>query len=302
MANGVLCYLKDCVNKLKADVQSILQRLNALESKPDLDEQILSLVGNTLSLTNGGSVDLTQYLDNEDDQILTVTTTLTDLVITIEDGNTVNVPLADLGSDDQMLSIVGNTITLEDGGSVTINHPDQEIVNGPFTGATARTGWWQGWSAIVTANLGTTVLIPWSREHQVITSPNDVTDFSFTYNVGNWYLRNRRNRVYVWIDYRLVVNGAVLYTRSNQVYRYIDERDEQNDTGNSNAIPVNLESWGSFSDDRLAIPANSTIEIETQVRWNVNGSQSDSWARLIGGLRSSVKWDFTPRDIVTGRL
>lgn len=177
----------------------------------------------------------------------------------------------------------------------------QEICEGPFTGATARTGWWAGWTAIFQANTGTQTIIPWQREHQVINAPDCISDFSFQYNVGNWYLRNRRNRVYVWIDYRLLVNGAVVYTRTNQVYRYHDERDEQNDAGNAPAVPVNLEPWGGFADDRLAIPANATVEIETQVRWNVNGSQASSWARLIGGLRSTVQWTFTPREIVTGR-
>lgn len=245
---GVLCKLKRCVAELKNSVASILQKLNALENSVnnaiDNDNQLLSIDGNSLSISNGNGVDLP-----EPPEI-----------------------------------------------------PDQRVVTGPFTGATNPTGWWQGWSDIITENLPTTVLIDWQREHQVITSPDEVTDFSFSFNVGNWYLRNRRNRVYLWIDYRVKVNGAVVLTRSNQIYRYSDERDEQNDNGATNSVPVNIEPWGNFADDRLGVPANATIEIETRVRWNINASQSDSWARVIGGLRSSVKWDFKPRSIVTGRL
>lgn len=179
--------------------------------------------------------------------------------------------------------------------------PAAEICDGLLTASTNPTGWWQTWSPIVQANQGTQTYIDWSREHQAITSPDCISDLSFTYNVGNWYIRNRRNRIYMWIDWRLLINGTVVLTRSNQIYRYLDS---QTDTSPDviNPIPVNVEPLGMFTGSRLNIPANASVEVETRVRWNVNGSQTSSWARVIGGIRSSVQYSFTPKQIVTDLL
>jgi hypothetical protein len=176
--------------------------------------------------------------------------------------------------------------------------PVAQVCDGPFTGATNPTGWWQTWTDVVTTNLATETYIDWSREHQAITSPDCLTDFSFTMNVGNWYFRQRRNRIYVWLDWRILVNGTVALTRTNQVYRYSDERDEHANNGNAPAIPIEIENWGSFSGSRLNVPPGASIEVQTRVRWNVNGAQSDAYARLIGGLRSTLQWNFTPKTIV----
>ena len=80
------------------------------------DAQDLSLSGNTLSLTGDGTtVDLSGYLDNTDGQ--TVAFDGTNLSIT--GGNSVDISsLTDgTGTDDQQLTLVGNDLTLEDGGA-----------------------------------------------------------------------------------------------------------------------------------------------------------------------------------------
>ncbi len=80
------------------------------------DDQQLSLAGNTLTLEDGGSVDLAPYLDNTDDQQLS----LAGNTLTLEDGGNVNLaPFLD-NTDDQQLTLVGNVLSLENGGSVSL--------------------------------------------------------------------------------------------------------------------------------------------------------------------------------------
>src|SRR5690606_19463799 len=66
------------------------------------DDQILSLNVNTLELEDGGSVDLSKYLDNTDEQTLTLTGT--DLAIS--GGNTIDISSIDTNTDEQTLSEV----------------------------------------------------------------------------------------------------------------------------------------------------------------------------------------------------
>ena len=98
----------------------------------DTDDQTIdtfSLFGNllTVSLLDDGvpalTVDLSPYLDNTDNQNLTgATLTGTSLQIDIEDGTSATVDLSSLqdgtGTDDQQISLVGNSLNLEDGGAV----------------------------------------------------------------------------------------------------------------------------------------------------------------------------------------
>ncbi len=89
------------------------------------DDQQLTLVTNTLTLEDGGTVDLSGYLDNTDDQNLTGASLNASniLQIDIEDGTSTTVDLSalnDSGTDDQALSLSGNTLTLEDGGTVDL--------------------------------------------------------------------------------------------------------------------------------------------------------------------------------------
>ena len=105
------------------------------------DDQALSLSGNTLTLEDGGTVDLTPYLDNTDDQQITDFSLSGNIVtLTLEDGGTQTVDLSGfVSTDDQALSLSGNTLTLEDGGTVDLtpyldNTDDQQITDFSLSG------------------------------------------------------------------------------------------------------------------------------------------------------------------------
>ena len=90
------------------------------------DDQQISLAGDILTLEDGGTVDLAPYLDNTDDQQITdftIDPATNILTITLEDGGTQMVDLSglnDAGSDDQQISLAGDILTLEDGGTVDL--------------------------------------------------------------------------------------------------------------------------------------------------------------------------------------
>ena len=109
---------------------------------PASDDQALNLSGNTLTLENGGTVDLTAYLDNTDDQQITdFSISGNVLTLTLEDGGSQTVDLSAYqdNTDDQALSLSGNTLTLEDGGTVDLstyldNTDDQQITDFSISG------------------------------------------------------------------------------------------------------------------------------------------------------------------------
>ena len=95
------------------------------------DDQALSFdnTSNVLTLEDGGTVDLTKFLDdtNTDEQEITDFSVNGSnvLSITLENGNTQTVDLSSLnnsGTDDQALSFdnTSNVLTLEDGGTVDL--------------------------------------------------------------------------------------------------------------------------------------------------------------------------------------
>ncbi|GGH00754.1 hypothetical protein GCM10007415_40860 [Parapedobacter pyrenivorans] len=110
----------------------------------DTDDQAISLAGNTLTLEDGGTVDLSPYLDNTDDQQVTdFSITGNTLTLTLEDGGTQSVDLSAYldDTDDQAISLAGNTLTLEDGGTVDLspyldNTDDQQVTDFSITGNT----------------------------------------------------------------------------------------------------------------------------------------------------------------------
>ncbi|AZQ57576.1 hypothetical protein EJ994_01690 [Maribacter sp. MJ134] len=124
-------------NFTATDVEGALAEL----ATGSTDDQALSLAaGNILTLEDGGTVDLTPYLDNTDDQQITafsLDNTTNILTLTLENGGTQTVDfstvLASAGTDDQALSLAaGNILTLEDGGTVDLtpyldNTDDQQI-------------------------------------------------------------------------------------------------------------------------------------------------------------------------------
>lgn len=110
--------------------------VNDADSDPANEIQVLSLDGNILTLTSNGSpiqIDLSKYLDNTDNQGLSVA----DHQLTIQNGNSVTLPddVDDADNDPlneiQQLSISGDRITLSrEGGYVEI--PVANTVNGLF--------------------------------------------------------------------------------------------------------------------------------------------------------------------------
>ncbi len=126
-------------NILQIDIEdgtSTTVDLSALNDS-GTDDQALSLSGNTLTLEDGGTVDLAGYLDNTDDQALS----LSGNTLTLEDGGTVDLCGYLDNTDDQALSLSGNTLTLEDGGTVDLtgyldNTDDQAITDFSLDGAT----------------------------------------------------------------------------------------------------------------------------------------------------------------------
>jgi hypothetical protein len=84
--------------------------LDALDNA-GTDDQALSLTGNTLTLEDGGTVNLTPYLDNTDDQTLTYTNADPDdnvNTLQIEGGSAFDIDDNHLGTDDQTLTEARN--------------------------------------------------------------------------------------------------------------------------------------------------------------------------------------------------
>lgn len=106
--------------------------------------------------------------------------------------------------------------------------------------------------------------------------------------------------MYSWLDIRILVNGVAVYTLTNAAYHYEDRRTQDEIVG----VPVNIKNiFSTLVAERQNIPASATVEVQGRWRYNINGSQATSvYARIIGGLRSRVKFDFMPRDIVVGEL
>jgi len=101
--------------------------LSGLQDGTGTDDQQLTLTGNTLSLEDGGpDIDLSGYIDNTDNQGFDIASLNgTDLELSLDnDAATTIIDLSSLqdgtGTDDQQLSLAGNSLSLEDGGSVSL--------------------------------------------------------------------------------------------------------------------------------------------------------------------------------------
>ena len=80
------------------------------------DNQTVTLTGNTLSISNGNSIDLSPYLDNTDAQ----TITLSGNTLTVSNGGSIDLtPYLD-NTDNQTLSVSGSTLSIAGGNSVTL--------------------------------------------------------------------------------------------------------------------------------------------------------------------------------------
>lgn len=101
----------------------------SLSSFVNTDDQVISYnpTSNVLTLENGGTVNLTELQDNTDDQDLT----LSGNTLSIEDGNSVSLA-SYVNTDDQNLTLSSNTLSIEDGNSVSLapyldNTDDQDL-------------------------------------------------------------------------------------------------------------------------------------------------------------------------------
>ena len=107
--------------------------LVSLQDGTGTDNQDLELSGNTLSLTNDGTtVDLSGYLDNTDQQTLSVGGGS----LSISGGNSVELALLQdgIGTDNQDLELSGNTLTLTNDGTPVdlsgyLDNTDEQQVN-----------------------------------------------------------------------------------------------------------------------------------------------------------------------------
>ena len=107
------------------------------------DDQALSLSGNTLTLEDGGNVDLSGFVSTDDQNISGSSLSGTNLIIGIENGTSETVNLASLVDDAdsditnelQTLSQSGTDVTLSDGGgTISVADNDNDSTNEYNTG------------------------------------------------------------------------------------------------------------------------------------------------------------------------
>ena len=86
------------------------------------DNQDLTLSGDTLEIEDGESVNLSKYINTDNQTIDQLSFSSGILTVAIEDGNVKTVNLGSLvGSDDQTLTLSGNTLAIRDGNSVSLS-------------------------------------------------------------------------------------------------------------------------------------------------------------------------------------
>jgi len=226
--------------------------------------------------------------------------------------NLVNIP-ADIADGDQVDDAdadptnecndnitINNTNLLtvtDDCGAKTVQLDQPEYCVGPFERVSSRTGWWITWTAVFTGNVARTETA-WFPVGNSVVSPDCITDMTFVSDAGNHLIYSRRNRVYLWLDYRLVINGTPVLTRTYDKYLYKDRRQDTNPDVITPQL-YDMEPMGVFVDGRLNVPAGATVQVEARQRYQVVGAQSSSYSRYIGGLRSQTEFNFSPRQIQT---
>lgn len=98
------------------------------ELEDNTDDQVLILSGTDLSIEAGNTIDLSSFV-NTDDQTISYNPTTN--VVTLENGGTINLTELQDNTDDQDLTLSGNTLSIEDGNSVSlagyVNTDDQNL-------------------------------------------------------------------------------------------------------------------------------------------------------------------------------
>ena len=197
---------------LQDQITDLQNQINNLPPDTDTDDQQLSLVGNTLTLEDGGSVDLTQYLDdtNTDEQVLAVSLQGTDLVLSISNGNTQTVPLSAIDTDDQTLQfLTDNTLTISDGNTVDLSSLEESPVFSTvyveqFAGGTnngVASGAWARNSTVVRDDEGEWT-VTFASAHP------DGEDYEISFGQGESEANNARDVPKVsWVDGTKTANG-----------------------------------------------------------------------------------------------
>ena len=183
----------------------------------------------------------------------------------------------------------------------------QNVVNGPFPQDSGETSWWNAfspiggtnWSVVETGDTATKSG-DWFPIGAVRTAPDQVTDLMVTLDAGNHYRLQRRCRAFYWLDWRLMVNGTVRFTRSSRWYWYEDERTDTNPDV-VEAFQYSLQPMGCKSESVTNIPAGAQMQVEARQRYRVVSSQASAYFRIIGGLRSQANFQNYPRAVVVGR-
>ena len=200
----------------------------------------------------------------------------------------------DANTDEQTLSIAGDQLSISNGNTVTIGHPDQEICDGSFVQRSSRTGWAFPWTPVFTTNSGT-ITDDWVNVGSSEVAPDCVSDMAVSVFAGNHYFQNTRCRMYLWIDFRILVNGAAVFAETYDHYEYEDRRNA------TNPLEIIIKTGGPWFAERKGVPAGATVQVQMRRRYNFNAFLAGGRARLIGGLRSKAMFTFAPQQIVTGR-
>jgi len=174
---------------------------------------------------------------------------------------------------------------------------EEDRCAGPFH-RSVRDGWALGtWTPVENGNIGLTTL-DWDNIGAARTSPDCVTDMIVSVDFGNYYTQIRRMRADIYIDARILINGAAVLT-VNAIKRI--HEDERNDT-NPDVIPVQqyqTKHPGSYYYERLNVPAGATVQQQVRVRYRFVGAQTSAFGRIAPSLYPSVSYEFEPRNELT---
>jgi hypothetical protein len=126
-------YQNDTITITEAGIDHIIDLTGLQDNDPDSTNEIqdLQLAGNILTITDNSSataIDLSPYLDNTDQQSLSISNTGTVFTVTIANGNSISFDVADNDNDPnneiQTLSKTGNQISLSNGGGTVTDDVD----------------------------------------------------------------------------------------------------------------------------------------------------------------------------------
>lgn len=141
-------YQNDTITITEAGIDHVIDLTGLQDNDSDSTNEIqdLQLSGNILTITDNSSataIDLSPYLDNTDQQSLSISNTGTVFTVSIANGNSISFDVADNDNDPtneiQSLSKTGNQISLSNGGGTVtddVDDADNDPANESLTNAT----------------------------------------------------------------------------------------------------------------------------------------------------------------------